>query len=311
MINTGLGLIKPKETLPKEFFDNKKYGDFFYQRLINDINLQDDFDIILHDKDYKEVFSRKTIEEDIEKSINFLNNNKYLELIYTKPTNKEVLNILFKDNRMDRGIIQSNFTTRKTQVGRIETSNIDIVFSKEIVDKMISYASKISPYDYWLSKNFKGYSEKYYNYSEKETITHYIDWAIDVMNHANYIHPNTLLLPKDVYKLFFDEDIENITFLTKSKFKLFEMDVWINPHNTDIILYKNGYDDIFESSLLFSPFYLFGKQIEDNIILPKDIKGNDKYEDYNSTYSNDKYIHSYSLVELGFNTKKNFMVLYK
>lgn len=315
MITRENGIIIPKESLKKEFFNDKKHGEFYYKRCTEDVNLIDESPDIIFERgeDFKEILNEKIIEEDIEKTINFLNNTEYLNLVNIHPTSKEVLKVLHKDNRMERGIISTNYSNLNLCIGQVETANFNEVLSKEIfnlINKLglSSYSTIMKNYSGYLWENMQTY---------KENILDTIEWGMNVMNTDN-IHPNIILLPIEVYNKLFGSLNKKVDVLKKTTKYIAEMEVWIQPYNEDIILYKNEYlNEEFnikklKGCLLFSPFSLFGK-LKNNKIKQKSIYDGivpDKYEKNNFTEKN-KYIHLYNLRDIGYFTKCNFLTLYK
>ena len=299
----------PKKVLIKSFFKNKKFGDFYYKRQTEDFVLNKKA-ISFRDKHFDNFINKVekiTYSEDIEKTVNFLDNTEFLQLVSVYPYNDDVIDISHSDIRYGiDGDLELKTSTKRIQCGKIETVDFETILSKEILNRFVRYG-KMTANASKILKDFKGYKNDifYGGKTALEVLDYIMKYKDSFLEYQNYdIIPNTLILPIDICELLFVDIPKYSHVLQKLNRNICGLNVWSNPHTDDIIFFENEYkeDEIFngdvaKNTLLFTPHILFAKYIN---------------EDINSGFYNpNKYQHSYTLTDIGFSYSNNFFTLYK
>lgn len=297
----------PKKTFSKSFFETKKFGDFYFNRQNEDFRIGKG-DISVFTKDFSKFYDKIdkiTFEEDLEKTINFIEKTEFLQLVSIFPTNKIVVDIDYTDIR--KGLNRNyelNRTSKRCLCGKVETVDFEKVLSKEILKKFTECGNYTTNHIEFM-KDYKGYNI-FFNISSNDTrknvIKNYILKNRDLFTNTNEIKPNTVIIPIELCEELFPEIQDFSDVLNKLNKNIGDMEVWSNPHNEDIIIFKNEYldeeiDTNQKNGLVFIPHILFAKNInEDN-----------KSEFYNPN----KYTFIYNLIEVGFFVTSNYLTLYK
>jgi hypothetical protein len=299
----------PKKTFNKSFFETKKFGDFYFNRQNEDFRIgKGDISVFMkYNSNLYDKVDKITFEEDLEKTIEFLEKTEFLQLVSIFPTNKQVIDIDYTDVR--KGLnsnYELNRTSKRCQCGKVETVDFEKVLSKEIL-KAFSDSGKhtLNNTQYDILEEYKGYGNNYWfnkyldlDDTRENGIKNYILKISDLSTSVNKIKPNTIIIPTELCEVLFPDIQYFSNVLKKLNKNIGDMEVWSNPHNDDIIMFKKLYtQEIIENSYVFTPHILFAKNIN---------------EDTESEFYNpNKYTFIYNLIEVGFFTASNYLTLYK
>lgn len=246
----------------------------YYTKAKNNFSYRDRFQFRHRSKNYQCIHTDNFYLEDVEKAVDFLKSD-LLKLVGKAPVIVDYFDLLLESNCLRRGVIQNDIISKRFCVGSIETERIEEVLSKDLGIKFVKLAEKTFNEEdrkvYTLIVKIKSL--------DKEEIIQSILCKIDGMNHFQFIHPNIILLPINLYNAVYDEELKP-NIITKTDKRIEDIDVWINPHVKDVVLYYNPYykkdfnsNFCLETSVMFVYQMLFGiKSLTNEIYKMKDTK---------------------------------------